>query len=161
MICCIYAQRLVRYKIFVWRPQLILWPLVRQLRFVINDRNKCIMSSLDEWRPSYNDDHKFLIHQLPPCLLSRLLDKIRTNSSNASYSMCCAFMTIWYLGGWVPCVRPGCVQRANMSRFSHVSFGNLLCAFPSSFNSFVFFLIHFFVLGFVYVNFLSLFCIPW
>ena len=24
------------------------------------------MSSLDEWRPSYNDDHKFLVHQLPP-----------------------------------------------------------------------------------------------
>ena len=59
--CCIYAQRLVCYKIFVWWPQLILWPLVRQLHFVINDRNKCVTSSLGEWRPSYNDDHKFLV----------------------------------------------------------------------------------------------------
>ena len=66
MMCCIYAQRLVRYRIFVWRSQLILWPLLRLLRFVINVRNKCVTSSLGEWRSSCNDNHKFLVHQLPP-----------------------------------------------------------------------------------------------
>ena len=64
MMCYIYAQRLVRYRIFVWRSQLILWPLLNLLRFVINVRNKCITSSLGEWRSSYNDNHKFLVHQL-------------------------------------------------------------------------------------------------
>ena len=66
MMCCIYAQRLVFYKIFVWRSQLIMWPLLHPLHFIINVRNKCITSSLGEWQSAYNDDHKFLVHQLPP-----------------------------------------------------------------------------------------------
>ena len=128
----------------------------------INDYNKCITSSLGEWRSLHNEDHKFLVHQLPPCSLSRLLDEIRTNSSNALYSVCCAFMTIWCLGGWAPCVQLGCVRCVNMSRFSRVSFGHLFCIFPFSFISFVFFLIQFSVLGFVSPpSFLSLFCISW
>ena len=46
MMCSIYAQRLVRYEIFVWSSQLILWPLLRMLRLIINKHNKCAMSSL-------------------------------------------------------------------------------------------------------------------
>ena len=66
MMCCIYAQRLVHYRIFVWRSQLILWPLLHPLCFIINVRNKCIVPSLGEWRFTCNDDHNFLVHQLPP-----------------------------------------------------------------------------------------------
>ena len=90
---CIYVQRLVRYKIFVWNSQLILWPLLCPLRFIINERNKCVTSSLGQWRSLLSDDHKFLTYQLPPCLQCRLLDEIRTNLFGASYSMYCAFMT--------------------------------------------------------------------
>ena len=160
--CCIYAQWLVRYRIFVWSSQLILWLLLRPLRFVINDRNKCATSSLIEWRSAYNDDHKFLIHRLPPCSFCRLLDEIRTNLSDASYSVYCAFMTIWCLGGWAPRVRLGCVQRANMSWFSRTCFGRLFYIFPPSFLSFVFFPYSVSVLGFISSpSFLSLSCVSW
>ena len=70
MMCCIYAQRLVHYRIFVWRSQLILWTLLHLLRFIINVRNKCVASSLGEWRSVYDDDdHNFLVHQLPPLFI--------------------------------------------------------------------------------------------
>ena len=91
---CIYAQRLVHYRIFVWSSQLILWPLLRLLRFVINDHNKCVISSLSKWRSSHSDNHTFLTHQPPPCSNCHLLDEIITNSSDVSYSMYCAFMTV-------------------------------------------------------------------
>ena len=141
--CCIYVQQLVCYRIFVWSSQLILWPLLCPLRFVINERNKCVTSSLSQWRSSLSDDHKFLTHQLPPCLHCRLLDEIRTSSSDASYSMYCAFMTIWCLGSWVPRVRSGCLHRADFSRFSCVCFGHLFCIFPLGS-----FLLHFFLVQF-------------
>ena len=84
----------MRYRIFVWSSQLILWPLLRLLYFVIDDRNKCVTPSPSKWQSSHNDDHKFLTHQLPPCSNGRLLDEIRTNSSNAPYSMYYTFITI-------------------------------------------------------------------
>ena len=93
------------------------------------------MSSLSEWRSSYTDDHKFLVHQLPPCSLSHLLDEIRIDSFDASYSVCYAFMTIWCLGGWVPRVRLGFAWCANLSWFSHLSFGHCF-AFSLLFHSF-------------------------
>ena len=46
MMCCIYAQWLVRYEIFVWSSQLILLLLLRMLRLIINKHNKCAVSSL-------------------------------------------------------------------------------------------------------------------
>ena len=52
------------------------------------------MSSLSKWRSLRSDDHKFLTHQLPPCSNCHLLDKIRRNSSDTSYSVYCAFMTV-------------------------------------------------------------------
>ena len=42
----------------------------------------------------HSDDHKFLTHQLPPCLNFHLLDEIRTNLFGASYSVYYAFMTV-------------------------------------------------------------------
>ena len=62
MNCCIYVQRLMRYRIFVWSSQLILWPLFRLLLFVINERNKCVMFSLSQWWSLLSDDDKFLTH---------------------------------------------------------------------------------------------------
>ena len=90
----IYAQRLVRYRIFVWSSQLTLWLLLHLLRFVINDCNKCITSSLSKWQSSRSDNNKFLTHQLPPCSNCHMLDEIRTNSSDATYFVYCAFMTV-------------------------------------------------------------------
>ena len=60
---CIYVQQLVCYKIFVWSSQLILWPLLHPLHFIINDRNKSATSSLGKWRSSCSDNHKFLTRQ--------------------------------------------------------------------------------------------------
>ena len=61
------------YRIFVWRSQLILCPFLRPLCFIINVCNKCITSSL------VNDD-------------LRIMTTI--NSSDGSYFMYCAFMTV-------------------------------------------------------------------
>ena len=111
----------MRYRIFVWSSQLILWPLLRPLHFIINDCNKCVTYSLGKLWSLHSNDHKFMTHQLPHYLNCRLLDEIRTNLSNASYSMYCAFMTTWCLGSWVPCVQSRCVYRADVSQFpTHV-----------------------------------------
>ena len=71
---CIYAQRLVHYRIFVWIWQHILWSLLRLLRLIINDHKKCVTSSLGKWRSSRSDDHKFLTHQytlhIPPSFIN-------------------------------------------------------------------------------------------
>ena len=42
----------------------------------------------------------------------RLLDEIRTYSSDTSYSEYCTFMTSWCLTNWVPRVWSRCLQRA-------------------------------------------------
>src|SRR5260221_2550757 len=43
------------------------------------------------FRSQINYDHKFLTHQLPPCLNFCRLDKMKTYPSNASYSVYGAF----------------------------------------------------------------------
>ena len=159
---CIYAQLLVCYIIFVWSSQLILWSLLRPLHFIINDHNKCVTSSLGKWRSLRSDDHKFLTHQLPPCLNCCMLDEIRINPFDASYSVYYAFMTTWYLSSWVPCVRSGCVWCTDISRFSRSCFGQLFHIFPSCFLSSAFFPCLVFLLGFVSpLGFLSLSCVRW
>ena len=70
-----------------------LLPLLRLLRFIINACNKCVTPTLVIING--NDDPRlFFTHQLPLCSNCRLLDEIRTNSSDTSYSMYCAFMMV-------------------------------------------------------------------
>ena len=156
----IYTQRLVHYRIFVWSSQLILWPLLCPLHFVINEHNKCVTSSLGKWRSSCSDNHKFLTHQLRPCSNCRLLDEIEQIRLTLHISCIAHLCRFWCLSNWMPRVLPGCIHHADMSRFSRACFGRLFCIFPSSFLSSIFFPYSVSILGFVSSSsFLSLYCI--
>ena len=158
----IYAQWLVRYRIFVWSSQLILWPLLRPLRFVINDRNKCTTSSLGKWRSLRSDDHKFLTHQLPPCSNCCLLDEIRTTSSNASYFVYYAFMTtLMFEQLGATCTIKMCLMCRRFLVFLRM-FWPLISHFSLLFPFFMFFPCSVFILGFVSPSSsLSMSCVPW
>ena len=84
----------MHYRIFFWSSQLIQWPLLRPLHFVINDRNKCTTSSLGKWWSSSSDDHKFLTHQASFSMIVSLELVPSPLSSIATFVMASSMTTL-------------------------------------------------------------------
>ena len=151
----------MRYKILVWSSQLILWPLLRLLCFVIN-------SVINAWhRLLVNDGFSLMTivnFWLISCPLVRIfIYRTRWEHIHLALRILC-IAHLWRVDVWpVECtckVRMRSVCK-HFLIFPRV-FWSLILHFPSCFPFSVIFPCLVFILGFVSPSsFLSLSCVPW